>query len=246
MSSPLIGITAGEVNDRDHPWAPLVYGQLHTYLDAVAHSGGVPVIMPITIDDAVIDELGNQLDGFLFAGGNDLHPGLYGEEVGDYRNDASTFRDSCEIKLIHKIFEKKKPILGICRGMELLNVAKGGNMYQDILTDLPQASDHELSEKNREDIDSIAHVLRIKPESKLAGIIGGTELATNTHHHQAVKRLGDGVIETATAADGIIEAIELIDYPFAIGIQSHPESLLSTEPKWKQLFDEFISVSTKA
>ena len=243
MRKPLIGITAGEVYDRDHEWAPLVYGQLHTYYDAIIVAGGIPVVMPITIDDSVLDSLSEQLDGFLFAGGNDPHPSLYGEQQGDYRNDASAFRDACEMKLINKIFERKKPILGICRGMEMLNIAKGGSLYQDILKDIPNAKDHEVSETNRESVDDIVHLLTVKESTKLHEIIKSTELPTNTHHHQAVKHLGDGVIETATAADGIIEAVEITDYPFAIGIQSHPESLLGTEPKWRQLFDTFVQAA---
>jgi len=145
MTKPLIGVTAGEIHDRDHPWTPLAYGQSRTYTDSVIAAGGVPVILPITDDTSIMDEYYERMDGWLFAGGNDLDPQLYGQTKGVHVKDVSEIRDYLEVYLMKKALSDKKPVLGVCRGMQLLNVLRGGTLYQDIPTDLPGKQNHRRS-----------------------------------------------------------------------------------------------------
>lgn len=243
MTKPLIGVTTGEINDRDHPWTPLVYGQSRTYTDAIIMAGGVPVMVPITDDQSVMDEFYDHVDGWLFAGGNDLEPSLYGVKAIPEVKDFSKNRDTFEVYLMNRALEDRKPILGICRGMQLMNVLRGGDLYQDIGSELENVQDHLKSSKEG-DIEQFAHNLRVDTTSKLADILGTTVIPSNTHHHQAIKSLGDDFIATAWAEDGIIEAIEIKDFPFLVGVQPHPESLLKVEPRWRLLFRAFVTAST--
>lgn len=242
MTKPLIGVTAGEIHDRDHPWTPLAYGQSRTYTDSVIAAGGIPVILPITDDTSIMDEYYARMDGWLFAGGNDLDPWLYAQKPGVHVKDVSKIRDTLEVYLMKKVLQDKKPVLGVCRGMQLMNVLRGGTLYQDIPTDLPGKQNHRRSSEER-DIEQFAHMLKLDQRSKFAEIVGGEVLPSNTHHHQAIKKLGDGFTATAWAEDDIIEAIEDRSMPFLLGVQSHPESMLRVESRWLKLFQALVTAS---
>jgi putative glutamine amidotransferase len=126
--------------------------------------------------------------------------------------------------------------------MQLLNVHLGGTLYQDINAEVPGALDHNESNKYKRR-DDLSHILRIQPGSRLAQIVGEAQLGTNAHHHQAVKKLGQGLQAVAWTSDGIIEAVEHAGYPFAIGIQAHPEALTKAEPRWAGLFHAFVGAA---
>lgn len=241
----LIGITAGEIVNKARPWSPVTYGQSYTYIDSIIHAGGVPVILPLTDDTEILRSLYESVDGILFPGGNDIDPKLYGEEPIPATEDVSVFRDKNEAQLMEWALEDKKPILCICRGMELLNVVKGGSLHQDILADMPDKKDHESSSK-AEDIEDLAHNLKVEPASKLAKALEATEIKTNTHHHQAINVLGEGLKATAWSEDGVIEGIETVDENYVIGVQSHPESLeAKAEPAWRKLFSSFVEAVSR-
>jgi putative glutamine amidotransferase len=182
------------------------------------------------------------LDGVFFAGGNDLNPHLYGQEPHECVTDYSDLRDTTEAKLMKWALEDQKPILAVCRGMQLLNIHYGGTLYQHIPDDLPHAYDHDASNKAKTLVDT-SHLLRIEESSQLAKILGAATIGTNEHHHQAINKSGKGIVITAWASDGIIEALELPDHPYAIGIQSHPESLTIVEPRWAKLFASFVEAT---
>lgn len=238
---PLIGITTGEIYNLTSAWSPQAYGQSYTYSDAIIRAGGIPVLIPITTDVDTLEQIYNKLDGILFAGGNDISPGLYGEQPSEYTIDFSEKRDTVEIELLKWTLRDKKPMLGICRGAQLWNVIEGGSLYQHIPTDIPSASDHDLSTK-LEDLAHLAHVLKVDENSRFAVIIDSTAIYANTHHHQAIKELGKGISASAWSEDGIIEAIESDDEDFyAIGVQCHPESLHNVESKWNLVFKSFIT-----
>jgi putative glutamine amidotransferase len=240
---PLIGVTAGETVNKLYPHSPAVQGQSYTYIDAVVHAGGAPFIMPLTEDEAILRRLYEQCQGILFSGGNDLDPASYNEEPAEKTVDFSSRRDHQELQLLKWALADDKPVLAICRGMQLLNVAQGGTLYQDIPTELPDAENHNISaEKKRE--SRIVHTLRIKPDSKLAKVLGVTELGTNAYHHQAIKKSGKDLVASAWAEDDIIEAVELPNRRFVLGLQSHPESLeAKIEPRWHKLFASFVAAS---
>jgi len=238
---PLIGITTGEIHNVAEPWSPVAYGQSHTYVDVIIGAGGVPVLIPILQDESALRQLYDLLDGLFLAGGNDLEPKLYGQEPSHHTTDYSARRDSSEVLLATWALADKKPILGICRGMQLVNALQGGTLYQHIPAELPDAEDHDSSTKAK-DLEHFAHTLHIDPASRLCAILQADHIRTNTHH-QAIKDLGKGVKATAWAADGIIEAVEMTDYPYMIGVESHPESLTRAEPGWKHLFESFVAAS---
>lgn len=236
---PIIGITVGEVVNKKEPWEPPVEGQSHTYIDAVARGGGAPIIIPLVDDQATLRQLYEQCDGILLSGGNDLSPALYSEQPSEFLGHIDQRRDRQEMMLCRWALEDEKPLLGICRGMQLLNVAQGGTLYQDIASEIPAADDHRAS-NYQQSFTHIAHGLRLEPSSRLAAILKSTEITTNALHHQAIKEVGGGLRASAWAEDGIIEAIELIGKEFAIGVQSHPEALeYEVEPRWRQLFAAF-------
>ncbi len=181
--------------------------------------------------------------GILFSGGNDVDPALYGEEPREHTIDFSPQRDRQELQLLEWALADDKPVLAICRGMQLLNVSRGGTLYQHVPDDLPKSEVHDiLNEKRRE--SRIVHRLRIRPDSRLADVLDTNELGANAYHHQAVKKLGEGLEATAWSGDEVIEAIELPGHRFVVGVQSHPESLeAKIEPRWQKLFSAFVEAT---
>lgn len=241
---PLIGITTGEIYNLTSSWSPQAYGQSYTYSDAIIRAGGIPVLIPLMADSDTLEQLYGKLDGILFAGGNDINPQLYKEEASEYVIDVSDKRDKVEATLLKWTLRDKKPLLGICRGAQLWNALLGGSLYQDIATDLPTATDHDISTK-LQDLEHLAHKLKVDESSRLSKIIDSTSINANSHHHQAFKVLGEGIKASAWAEDGVIEAIESHDDAYAIGIQCHPESLEAVEPKWSLVFKSFINSASK-
>ncbi len=240
---PLIGITAGEITNKHGTWAPLTYGQSYTYVDAIVHAGGVPIIVPITSDKTIWRQFYERCDGFLFAGGNDIDPKRYDQKVSKKTTEISTFRDNQEFGLMSLAVAGEKPFLAICRGMQLLNVHCGGSLFQHIPDQVENAQNHEISTTEK-DTTHQAHVLTIAAGSKLAQIVETTRLATNSHHHQAVNELGEGLTATAWAEDGVVEGIELVGKKFAVAVQSHPESLeAKAEPTWRKLFIALVAAT---
>lgn len=241
----IIGITAGEIYNKVDPWSPVTYGQSRTYSDSIISAQGVPLILPLTDDVGTLRAMYDSVNGVMIAGGNDIDPKLYGEKPHAATKDISVYRDRYETQLIRWALEDKKPILGICRGMHLVNVLCGGNLYQHIPSFFPNAEDHNSSDAAK-DIEDLAHTLRIKEPSKLASILGVSTIKTNTHHHQAINRMAPNLQAVAWTNDGIIEAIESRDDSYFIGVESHPESLITkAEKRWLNLFLSFVQASAK-
>lgn len=239
IKTPLIGITARTMPNDRYDWGPNSVGQFHTYVEAVIAGGGVPVILPTSLDDNVIRLLVDTCDGFLFAGGDDIDPTFYGEK-NLYSTDIDQLRDEFELRLLRAIDSTDKPILTICRGTQILNIARGGNLYQDLPAQLPGSFDHRHT-LNVQDYTILAHEISIVPGSRLHGILQTSTIETNSQHHQAVKQLGTNLVVNARTKDNVIEGIEDPKKPFVIGVQSHPETLFSTtEHRWALLFEQFI------
>ncbi len=239
LMAPLIGITAGEIHNKLYEWSPTAHGQNHTYIDAVVRAGGIPVIIPIIQDKHTLKGLFQRLDGILLAGGNDINPRLYDEKPHHSTKDVSELRDATEVQLLELSLENKKPLLCICRGMQLLNVTCGGSLYQHLAEQLPGV-DHEASTHHK-DSKFLAHDLNIVPDTKLASILAITTIKANAHHHQGIKKLGQGLRPSAHTTDGLIEAVESDNNHFVIGVQSHPESLEGeVVPEWRLLFESFV------
>ncbi len=206
---PLIGITMDIMETEKG-----LYQYIHkNYLDVIERAGGVPQPLPISHDEEAIKTIAQAIDGLILSGGGDVHPSFYGEEVITKLTLTPHDRTDFELSLLEEVMKRKKPILGICYGMQLINVALGGSLNQDIKKQVLKSKDHR---KN--------HSVRIFPETRIHRIMDSVEVIdVISTHHQAIKETGKNLVVSATAEDGIIEAIEMEDYPFLIGVQWHPE-----------------------
>ncbi len=236
--TPLIGISCGTFRDRD--WCPPSYGHRQTYVDAVLQAGGAPLLIPPLLDATALRAIYDQIDGLLLAGGGDISPNHYGDQPHERLGTIDPPRDMAELRLARWAATDGKPLLGICRGVQMINVALGGSLYQDIPTQLGSPIDHNASYV-REDWTYLAHSITIAPNSRLARYLGTTDLMINSLHHQAVRRIAPGLRAVAWAPDGVIEALESDQHSFIVGVQCHPEALQAeTDPRWQGLFAAFV------
>jgi putative glutamine amidotransferase len=232
---PLIGIPCYAAK-RANSLRPL-YGNNQTYVRAVERAGGIPLLIPPLVDEEGLGAVCAHLDGLLLSGGADIAPARYGEEPTPQCEAPEPERDALELALARWALDHGLPTLGICRGMQLLNVASGGTLYQDIATQQPEAQRHPHTDHPR---DYRAHTIHVRPDSQLAAILGTTEHAVNSLHHQAVRELGRGVRIVAQAPDGIAEGMEFPEHPFAVAVQYHPEELEQADELSRRLFAAFV------
>jgi putative glutamine amidotransferase len=235
---PFIGIPCRLAYDED--WCPPLVGIREGYVTAVMQAGGVPWLIPPHVDHEALRQMYAVLDGVLLAGGADLAPALYGEEPHPKLGQIEHLRDAVELPLIQWAVADHKPLLGICRGMQALNVALGGTLYQDIGSQYTTSIHHDLGSQQR-CWESLDHVVSFDAHSRLAELLGTAELSVNTLHHQALKDIAPGLRVVGRAPDGIVEAVEGMDDAFVVGVQCHPEQLWATaDPRWRRVFDAFI------
>ena len=208
------------------------------YIQAVKSAGGLPIVLPLIKSKTVIQENIELCDGFLFCGGGDITPLLFGQEPATNVGKTDITLDLFQIRLMKAILEADKPVLAICRGMQVLNVACGGTIYQDInLVDF-ETINHMQNSISRRDI---SHKVIFEPESKVHKILGSFAY-TNSFHHQSIDRLGKGLAVSGFTGDAIVEAIEMPSHTFVLGVQWHPESMLDCS-NMKQLFFALIRYS---
>ncbi len=202
-----------------------------SYLDAIWAAGGMPVFVAYSGDEKKLDGYAEEFDGFLFAGGVDLDPKYYGETVQFDSVEICAERDSFELALFNRVIKTGKPVLGICRGIQLLNVAMGGSLYQHI-------DGHSQKEKGSERTQRVGVV----PGTLLADLTRGKPyIYTNTFHHQAVKAAAPALVPAAYSDDGICECVFLPGHKFFLGVQWHPELLFSFDPDAAALFEAFVN-----
>jgi len=219
-------------------------GEMNTkYSEAIENSGG-KLQMLDSIEE--IDNLIGEADGILLPGGNDVNPMLYGEERKSHTQPPHTERDMFELYLIEKAMDKKIPILGVCRGLQILNVKFGGTLYQDTEKEMEGSIRHDWHEENSEPVPRslLAHSVSFDGESRLHTLVGIDSVEVNSLHHQGIKDLGKGLVATGHSPDGLVEAVEMPSYPYLLGVQWHPEELYST-PVWKSFLDDFIKACSK-
>lgn len=236
---PLIGIPSRR--DQSSRGSP-VFAQSQTYVEAVTTAGGAPVLIPLNLDEGALRAIYERLDGLLLAGGEDVHPKHYDEAIHEKCGKIDEPRDAVELTLARWALADGLPILAICRGPQVLNVAAGGTLYQDIASQVPGSLKHDF----RPDYprNYLAHQVTINGDSHLATVLGQSQITVNSLHHQAVKDLAPSFKIVAQAPDGVIEAIEGHDHPFALGVQWHPEELLEDAPPMRRLFEEFVSAAS--
>lgn len=212
------------------------------YIQSVRYSGGLPLILPLVRSDVLLDQYIDLCSGFLFCGGEDITPLLFGQEPQKGNGQTCITVDLFQIRLMKKILTSRKPVLAICRGMQVLSVACGGTIWQDLSLIPGNTINHMQQSPSRSDV---SHRIRTERGSLIRHCAGPT-LLVNSFHHQAVNTPGKGVSVTARASDGTIEAIEIEDHPFAAGVQWHPECMYRTCREMRILFHEFISRSRLA
>jgi putative glutamine amidotransferase len=219
---------------------PPAYALRRNYVDALVAAGGVPLIIPPLADEHMLMALYERADALLLSGGEDIEPARYGEPPHAGLQQVSPARDAAELLLTRRALDEGKPLLGICRGIQVLNVVCGGTLYQDIPTLLPSTIDHNAS-KQHPHWSLLAHDLHLEPDSQLAELLGTASLPTNSLHHQAVKDIGAGLRVVGRAPDGIIEALEGTGSSFVLGVQCHPEVLRAVvEPRWQAVFEALV------
>ena len=229
-SCPIIGIIASakDVADVTVP-AP--------YVAAIEAAGGVPVILPCGANFDAYDSFIDLCDGFMFTGGCDIHPARYGEEILPECGNIQDHRDVIELAFFEKAIATDKPIIAICRGIQLVNVALGGTLYQDIPSQLKTTLVHSQIEGRFEP----SHSVTVVENTPLAAMTGGkTHMVANSFHHQAIKLLGRGLAVMAYADDGVIEVVYLPDKPYFRAYQWHPERLQAIDADNLAIFTEFV------
>jgi len=229
---PLIGITcSSESTEYDS------YRLRHSYVNAVSQTGGEAVILPYT-DEQGVKEIIGTLDGIVLSGGDDIDPACYDEQPHIALGKIDPRRDMFELELVKAAIGVGTPILGICRGMQLLYVAMGGKLIQDISSEVIGAIKH----KQEGPKSYPSHKVTVEKNSKLSGMIGTGEVRVNSFHHQAVKKpMIDRFIVSARASDGVIEAIEFPNEQFVLGVQWHPEEMFSESPAMIEIFAAFVA-----
>jgi putative glutamine amidotransferase len=230
---PIIGITLYEHESR--------YMQKPDYVRSVENAGGVPLLIPYITNSDSLDRIIEGLDGLLLSGGSDVDPGMYGEEPLPELGEVVPERDRTELLLLRRFMKTGKPVLGICRGCQLLNVAAGGTLYQDIARQCETAGQHAQKASR----SHLSHHVKVEPASALYRIAGTDTFKVNSFHHQAVKRIAPDFTVTARAPDGTVEAIEGRNHPFLIGVQWHPEDTAAFDEPSARLFAAFVEACSR-
>lgn len=237
MAQPVIGVPASTALE---PWYSPSFTLPSSYLRAIEMAGAIPLLIQPTSNQETLAALYTRCDGLLLAGGEDVHPSAYGAAPHPKLELTNPQRDAAELWLARRGLADGLPILGICRGLQLLNVAIGGTLYQDLDAEHPSHISHTFGEKRR-DFRALSHSIEIDPDSWLAEVLETTKLAVNSLHHQAIRDLAPGLRAVALAPDGVIEAVEGPNTSFIVAVQSHPELVWEdTDPRWARLFQAFV------
>lgn len=221
MSAPLIGITVNHLTKKNNDVEDWL---LSAYPAAVMTAGGLPVMIPNEFPLDKIDLLIEKLDGLILTGGGDIQTSRFNGVESDTVGGVSRERDELELQLVRQALQADLPLLGICRGLQVLNVALGGTLFTDIPAQFPTTLQHNNLSTLRPR-DFIAHQVTVLPGSRLSMILKLTQLDVNSRHHQAVKDVAEGMLVSARAVDGLIEALEIPGKRFVLGVQWHPENL---------------------
>jgi len=237
MSQPLIGITT-HASDAEHRDA--LDRLTRQIVQGVEAAGGLPVLLPPNLSAAALRGLFARIDGLLLSGGGDIDPAAYGATRTPAVGGIDAARDRAELALAGWALSEQKPFLGICRGLQILNVACGGSLYRDI-AEHPGAQRHTFYPDFP--FDRLSHPIEIAPESLLARIVGRTALDINSLHHQACRKIAAGLRVVARAPDGMVEAIEAEEHPFGLAVQWHPEALPAV-PEMRALFEALVAASS--
>jgi len=246
MSKPPLILISPNIQSKGQEFADLSISLSARYQQALMSAGGIPLTLPATVSRGVISESVSRCDGVLLTGGEDVDPHLYATGLSARLKRTVTLtpdggaRDYREIVLIDEVFNQRKPLLAICRGHQILNVALGGTLIVDIPCQKKPAINHRRMDKR----SNLVHEVRLTADSLLAKITGAQKLGVNSTHHQAVNRVAPALRPVAASDDGIVEGLELKSssagwLPFLLSVQFHPERLADRYPEHQAIFDAF-------
>ncbi len=213
------------------------YWMLPGYMKGIEDAGGIPVMLPLTTDEETIVKIAHTFDGFLFTGGQDINPELYGEELNEICGEICIERDLMESVLFKYVIELDKPTLGICRGLQLFNVLLGGTLYQDIPT---QQRESQMKHKQNPPYTEPVHDVYIEKDTLLYQILQIDTLKVNSYHHQGIKDISRQLVPAASACDGLVEAVVMPNKKFVLAVQWHPEFNYKLDDSNFKLFLEFV------
>ena len=247
MSKPPLILISPNVEKKGGEFGDLSISLSETYQQALMGCGAIPIALPATVSRELIAECVGRCDGVLLTGGEDVDPRLYRNGLPPRLRGTVAVtpdggaRDLRELVLIDEVFRQRKPLLGVCRGHQVLNVALGGTLMADVLAQMPRAINHRRMDRRSE----IVHEVRLTRGSLLAKITGKQKLGVNSTHHQAVARVARPLKVAAVSSDGIIESLELGPgavnvLPFLLSVQFHPERLVDRDPEHRAIFRGFI------
>jgi putative glutamine amidotransferase len=230
MEQPVIGVIPLWDEKKDSIW------MLPGYMQGLEEAGAVSVILNLTVSETVLKQAACSFDGFLFTGGHDINPELYGQEKTGYCEEICGIRDKMEAYIFREaVLNQNKPALGICRGIQLFNVLLGGSLYQDIPAEFSGAISHVKGPP----YDVPAHNVRLLPGTPLHKLTGKECLEVNSYHHQGINRLAKGLEIMALADDGLVEAVYMPNHSYVWAVQWHPEFSLKDETS-KKIFSSFV------
>jgi Predicted glutamine amidotransferases len=237
LPDPIIGVTTSqEKNAQGHA----IFALLRAYVDALVQAGGIPVLIPSSLNEEAAHSLFRCLDGILFTGGGDIAVDRFNGESHPRIDGVDKERDSIELVLLKTFIEGKKPFFGICRGFQLITVGLGGTLYTHIEDQKPGAQRHDFSPDFPRNY--LAHNVKLENGSRLRNIIAENNISVNSLHHQGAKDIPGALIATAFAPDGLVEAVELPDHPFGVAVQWHPE-WLTDQASTRRLFRSFVAAA---
>lgn len=232
---PVIGIPARSVVDSANGFR--YSGIPLTYSSNLERAGGAPILIPLHLSAETLKAIYARIDGLLLAGGVDVHPKEFGEEIMPYCGEIDTARDETELNVTRWALADGRPIFGICRGIQMLNVAAGGSLFQDIPSQIETKQNHSYIPGDPYNLR--AHPIELEPTSRVAQWLGTSTIQVNSLHHQAVKQIAPGLRVIGRAPDGVIEALESESDQFRVGVQWHPE-LLEDDARMLNLFKAFV------
>lgn len=235
MCKPMIGVLPLVDTEKESFW------MLPGYFDGITAAGGVPVMLPLTAGEGALRQLTAACDGFLFTGGQDVSPTVYGAEKSPLCGETNPLRDAMETTMIKLILEADKPLLGICRGIQILNVTLGGTLYQHLPVEYPSTTEHHQTPP----YDKPIHSVKITPNSPLEKLTGKHSLYVNSYHHQAIQTLAPTLKAMAYSDDGLTEAVYLPSARFVWAVQWHPEFNYKTDDSSMSIFKAFVDSCKK-
>lgn len=232
MKQPIIGVTPHFDSENNRLCIA------SNYLNSIKEAGGIAILLPLEVDDASLLKIAQLCDGFLFTGGPDITPFRYGEETLQGCGEILPLRDNMEESLFHIAMELEKPILGICRGIQILNVFLGGTLYQDIPSQLPSSNLIAHSQKSARNV--VTHSVAVEKPSLLYDILKKDSIQVNSFHHQSIKDIAPSLKVAGISPDSIIEAVYMPGHKYFLGVQWHPEHLIYNNEDAQTLFKSFV------